>query len=182
MSEVTRLVTADELERFPEDDCRYELVRGRLIRMSPVGWQHGGVVVHLISFLSRYLDDHPVGVIRTEVGFRLQSSPDTVRAPDVAFVRRDRVPAVERSGFVHGAPDLVVEVLSPDDSPAETRDKIDEYLRAGVSVVVVVDPRKNRATVHRPAAAPVMLCGDDAVLDIGDPLPGFRCRLGDLFK
>jgi len=182
MSHTTRLVTAEELEHFPEDDYRSELVKGRLIRMSPVGWEHGGSVVQLIAMMSRYLADHPLGVIRTEVGFRLQTNPDTVRAPDIAFVRRERIPALQRKGFVHGAPDLVIEVLSPDDRPTEMREKLDDYFRAGVAVVVVVDPHETIATIHRPPAAPIVVRGENAVLEIGEPIPGFTCTLGQIFK
>ena len=183
MPQATRLVTADEFERFSEDHAyRIELVRGRLVRMSPVGPPHGLVVVRLIVLLSRYLEEHPVGVILPDVGFKLQSDPDTVRGPDLAFIGQERFPALYREGFIHGAPDLVIEVLSPDDTRRELRAKLDDYFRAGVPVVVVIDPRKKSVTIHRPPDAPVVVRGDDAVLEIGDPLPGLRCTLNELLK
>ena len=92
MSE-TRLVTAEELERFPDDDYRYELVEGRVVRMSPVGYQHGKIVARLIFLLHRHLLDMPSGIVVTEVGFKLAANPDTVRGPDVAFVRNERMPS-----------------------------------------------------------------------------------------
>jgi len=140
MSQATRLVTAEEFEHFSEDEAyRVELVRGRLVRMSPVGPVHARIVPRLIRVLGDYLDDHPVGEILADCGFKLESDPDTVRGPDVAFVRQERAPELQRPGWVRGAPDLVFEVLSPDDRPHEVREKLDDYFRAGVPVVIVVE-------------------------------------------
>jgi Uma2 family endonuclease len=91
MSDITPLVTAEELQRLPDDGYRYELVGGRLIRMSPVNFDHGRVVMRIGFLLSRHLEQLPVGVIGTEIGFKLASNPDTVRGPDIAFVRNGRV-------------------------------------------------------------------------------------------
>src|SRR2546428_842720 len=139
MSETLRLVTAEELEKLPDDGYRYELVEGRVIRMSPVGYLHGKTAVQLIFLLQRHLSGRHLGVAFTELGFKLASNPDTVRAPDVAFIRQDRIPANPR-GFWAGPPDLAVEVLSPDDRPSEVQNKVEEYLRRGVPLVVVIDP------------------------------------------
>src|SRR5690349_7265443 len=113
MSSATPLVTAEELERHPRD-YRYELVDGRIVRMSPVGFEHGQVVARLLFLLQQHLRREPSGVVLTEVGFKLASQPDTVRGPDIAFVRRDRVPSPTPKGFFNGRPDLAVEVRSPD--------------------------------------------------------------------
>src|SRR5262245_17910253 len=112
MSKITGLVTAEELARLPEDGCRYELVEGRLVRMSPVSFDHGRVVLRIGFLLSRHLEQRPAGVIGTEIGFELASNPDTVRGPDIAFVRNERVPPTGSRGFVKGPPDLAIEVLS----------------------------------------------------------------------
>jgi Uma2 family endonuclease len=181
MAERARLVTAEELEKFPDDDYRYELVEGRVIRMSPVGWQHGRLVVHLGSLLNGYVQDRHLGAIVTEVGFKLASNPDTVRGPDLAFVRQERIPKVDLRGFWQGPPDLVVEVLSPDDRPSETRAKVDEYLRSGVTVIIVVDPDDETVSVHRRLSPPVVMNGADAVLEVDDLIPGFRCTLNQIF-
>jgi Uma2 family endonuclease len=182
MSRSTRLVTAEELERFPEDDYRYELVRGRVVRMSPVGWQHGEVTARLLLVLGNYLEQHRLGKVVTEVGFVLVSNPDTVRAPDLAFVRQDRLPPVDPRGFWRGAPDLAVEVLSPDDRAREVEEKVDEYLHHGVTVVLVVDPDGKSVSVHRRLAPPLALQGTDVLLEIDDVLPGFSSTLADIFK
>src|SRR5262245_24574572 len=175
------LVTAEELERRPEDDYRYELVEGRVIQMSPVGYQHGTVVAQLMFLLMRHLEGRDQGYVATEVGFKLASKPDTVRAPDVSFVRKDRIPSPAPRGFFQGPPDIAFEVLSPDDQPADVRTKVHEYLSRGVPLVVVVDPDNRSVTCHRPAAAPVTTRTPEDVLDLGDLIPGFTCRLQDLF-
>jgi Uma2 family endonuclease len=180
MSNTTRLVTADELERMPEDDFRYELVRGRLIRMSPVAPRHGNTTMTMGAILWQHVRSKHLGQVWTEVGFRLASSPDTVRAPDIAFVRKDRLPARDARGFYRGAPDLAIEVLSPDDTPAEVREKVADYLGAGTPVVVIVDPDAQRATVHRSGSAPVTLTSDHT-LDLDDVIAGVRLPLQDVF-
>ena len=128
MSESTRLVTAEELERFPRDDRRYELVEGRLVRMSPVSFDHGRIVVQLAARLFGFLQNQPSGVVVTDVGFKLASNPDTVRGPDIAFLKKEHVPPAGGRGFFKGPPDLVIEVLSPEDRPGEMREKIDGAL------------------------------------------------------
>jgi Uma2 family endonuclease len=93
MSEPARLVTAEELEKFPDDDFRYELVEGRVLRMTPVGYVHGRIVMRFGSLLEQHVRSQRLGVVLTEVGVKLKSVPDTVRAPDLAFIRRERIPA-----------------------------------------------------------------------------------------
>jgi Uma2 family endonuclease len=175
------LVTAQDLERIPDDDCRYELVEGRLIRMSPVGALHGVVTVQLLVLLAQHARTHNLGFVGTEIGFILATNPDTVRAPDVAFVRGDRLPAsgVPR-GFWPGPPDLAVEVLSPDDRRAEVDAKVREYLSGGVRLVWIVDAELRTVTAHPQWGAAATLT-EDAVLDAGDVLPGFSCPIHEIF-
>ena len=115
-------------------------------------------------------------VLAAETGFRLFSNPDTVRAADVAFIRRERIPDPAPIGYAAMAPDLVVEVLSPDDRPGEVREKVADWLRAGSELVWVVDPIKRRARVHRADGTDTTIGADDA-LDGEAVLPGFTCRL-----
>ena len=182
MPKTTHLVTADELERFPRDDRRYELVGGRVIPMSPVSFQHGRVVMRLGSLLERYLQGRPVGVVVTEVGFKLAFGPDTVRAPDIAFIRTDRIPAPRARGFVTGPPDLAIDVLSPGDRPEDVRAKIDDYLARGVALVVVIDPDQKTVTTCRPTTPPATLHTDDELLDLSDVILGFSCPLRAIFE
>lgn len=180
MSQPERLVTAEELEKF-SDDYRYELVEGRLIRMSPVGYQHGVIVVGFSSLLHRHVKARHLGAVTTELGCRLASDPDTVRAPDIAFIRRERIPSPDPRGFWQGAPDLAVEVLSPDDRASEVRAKVAQYLERGVRIVLVVDPDDTTVTVHRRLSAPVTI-GTDDELDLDDVVHGFRCSVREVFE
>jgi Uma2 family endonuclease len=180
MHETGRFVTAEELERLP--DLRCELVEGRLVEMSPVGFDHGQVVLQLGYLLQRHLRGKHLGVIGTEAGFKLASNPDTVRAPDVAFIREDRLPLSRPRGFVNGPPDLAVEVLSPEDRAREMRGKIDEYLTHGVPLVVIVDPQERTVTLHPRGAPETILRGLDDVLDLSLVIDGFRCRLEEIFE
>jgi Uma2 family endonuclease len=182
MFESTGLVTAEELARLPDDGYRYELVEGRLVRMSPVTFDHGRVVLRMGFLLSRHLEQHPSGVVGTEIGFKLTSNPDTVRGPDIAFLKNERVPSRGERGYFKGSPDLVIEVLSPEDRPRETRQKIDGYIERGVSLVVVIDPGDKTATIFRPTTAKVTLTSETDVVDLGDVIPGFRCQLREIFQ
>lgn len=182
MSE-TRLVTAEELERMSDDPLnRYELVEGRLVRMSPVSFDHGRIVGQLLFILNSHLKQSPCGVVVADAGFKLASNPDTVRGPDVAFLRNNRLPPRGTRGFVKDPPDAVFEVLSPDDRPPEVRRKIEEYLEKGVEVVLVVDPGRETVTSYRPAGAPAILREADDLLDLDEVIPGFRCRLREIFE
>jgi Uma2 family endonuclease len=181
MPETTRRVTAEELERFPSDDRRYELVEGRLVPMSPVRFEHGRVVVRLSVLLGNHLERFPVGVVATDVGFKLKSNPDTVRGPDIAFIRNDRIPPKSARGFVNGAPDLVIEVLSPEDRPGEVSAKVREYLSRGVVLVVVIDPDARAVSTHHAGRPSVTLRSDDDVLDLRNVISGFRCTLRAIF-
>jgi Uma2 family endonuclease len=119
--------------------------------MSPVAPRHGDVTVTLAALLWQHVRTHGLGPVWTKVGFRLFSNPDTVLAPDVAVVRTDRLPTADASGFYRGAPDLAIEVLSPDDRPSDVRTKVDDYLAAGAPMVVVVDPALIHQIVPRTA-------------------------------
>jgi Uma2 family endonuclease len=183
MAQDTRLLTADELFEMRDDGFhRYELVDGRLLTMTPAGGLHGLVGGRLFSALFAYVDDHRLGVVMpADTGFKLESDPDTVRAPDVSFISRGRIPeeGVPRA-FWLCAPDLAVEVLSPSDRRADVNSKIAQYLRLGVKVVWLVEPSPRRVTVFRPGEPPQVL-GETDALDAGDLLPGFRYPLSRLF-
>jgi Uma2 family endonuclease len=179
MSEADQLVTAEGLQKLPHDDYRYELMAGRVIRMSPVDWLHGATVACLIARLRPHVEAAQLGRVVTDVGFILARNPDTVRAPDLAFVRRDRIPP-ER-GFFDGAPDLAVEVLSVDDRPTEVLTKVDEYLTYGVPLVLVLDPDQKTVCIFRRLAPPILVGADDE-LDVSDVIPGFRCPVREVFE
>jgi Uma2 family endonuclease len=124
MSTATRTTTADELFMMPHDGFRYELVKGELIKVSPTGGKHGILTLRLGAALIQHIEANNLGeAFGAETGFILSRNPDTVRAPDVAFVSRERIPPGDfPEKFWPGAPDLAVEVLSPSDTLYEVEE------------------------------------------------------------
>lgn len=177
-----RPVTADELLRMPDDGFRYELVAGELRRMTPAGGRHGRIAMKVGISLGHYVEQNQLGAVyAAETGFRLASNPDTVRAPDLAFVDQARAAAMsDPEGYLPGAPDLAVEVVSPGDTYAEVEEKVLEWLDAGTRMVIVVNPRRGAVTVYRSRDEIRVLSGDD-VLDGGDVVPGWSVPVGRLF-
>jgi Uma2 family endonuclease len=182
MSTTIQPTTAEELLKMPKDGFRYELVKGELKKMSPAGIEHGAVAVNLTIILGQYVKANQLGIVcAAETGFKIASAPDTVLAPDISFVRGERIP---ESGlpkaFWPGAPDLAVEVVSPGDARKEVAKKVEDWLAAGARAVWVVNPKLRSVEVHRPAAAALMLDETDE-LDGQDVVPGFRCRVAEIF-
>jgi len=170
-------VTAEELLTLSIPDKRVELVRGMLVVREPAGYAHGRVAMNLAVRLATYVEGARAGqVFAAETGFTLARGPDTVRAPDIAFVRRDRLPEPATQGFPDLAPDLVVEVLSPDDRPGEVLAKVADWLSAGTRLVWVVDPERRLARVYRHDGSETIVTAEGA-LDGEDILPGFSCSL-----
>lgn len=176
-----KLMTAEELLRLRLPDKRTELVRGRLVVRDPGGARHGAVAMEIGYRIAAHVKAHDLGrVYAAETGFKIESDPDTVRAPDVAFIAKDRVPGAEPTGYPSWAPDLAVEVLAHDDHPAETLDKVAQWLKAGVPLVWVVDSERRTARVYRADGSESFLNAGDA-LDGEDVLPGFHCPLAGLW-
>jgi len=173
---VTTIMTADELLRLPDDGWRYELVRGELRKMSPSGAEHGVIATQIIVSLGAFVKAHSLGrVYASETGFRISRQPDTVRAPDAAFVRAERVVATR--GFFEGPPDVAFEVTSPGDTYSEVEEKTIEWLRAGVRAVVIVDPRTSSVRIHRTSGATNVT---DAI-EVDDLIPGWKLPLSEVF-
>ena len=173
------LMTAEEYARLPDDGRRYELVRGVLVEMSHPQSHHGIVVVALASLLRSWVRPRKLGIIVADVGHVIERGPDTVRGPDVAFVRNGRLD-LRTTSWVEGGPDLAVEIRSPGDRKGEIDERVADYLRAGTPLVWVVDPAKRTVTVRRPGVADVVLREDDEV-DGGEVLPGFRAAVRECF-
>jgi Uma2 family endonuclease len=175
-------MSADELLAMPDDGFRYELVKGELIRMSPAGSEHGEVAMDLAGPLYQYVKEHNLGTVyAAETGFKLESNPDTVRAPDIAFVRLERAQQKGRpKGFWPGAPDLAVEVVSPGDTVGEVEEKVAEWLAGGARMVWVISPKLQNVTVYRSLTDVVTLTMKD-ILDGADVVPGFQINVAEIF-
>jgi Uma2 family endonuclease len=175
------LMSAEELLRLNVPDRRTELIRGRLVVRDPAGARHGAVANRIAHRITAYVDAHDLGrVYAAETGFKIESYPDTVRAPDVAFIAKHRLPDIEPRGYLGWSPDLEVEVLAHDDHPSDILEKVVQWLKSGVRLVWVVDSEKPTARVYRADGSESLLAPSDA-LDGEQVLPGFLCQLVDLW-
>ena len=177
--DMPRLMTAEELLHANLPDKRTELVRGRLVVREPAGDRHGRVAMNLALRLGAHVAGAELGqLFAAETGFTLFQAPDTVRAPDVAFIRRERLPQAT-TGFLQIAPDVAVEVLSPGDRAGGVLAKVGDWLEAGTRLVWVIDPERRIARVYRPDGTESSLTEGQS-LDGEDVVPGFSCLLGSI--
>ncbi len=182
MSVSTTPMTASQLLKLPSGEHRYELIAGELIVMSPGNWRHGAIAGRFHGLLWRHVESRNLGVVfAAETGYLLEQDPDTVRAPDVSFIHRDNLPDDEPvEAYWPGAPDLAVEVLSLDDTKKKVAQKTQAWLAAGAKLVWNIDPRKQCVTVHRADGGTQTLSIDEQLTG-GDIVPGFSCRVADIF-
>ena len=178
-----KLVTADDLLAISQrDDARFELLQGDLIMMSPAGSKHGNLAMKIGARIQVYVEDQGLGyVFAAETGFFIESDPDTVRAPDVGYIRQERLPADGLPDqYFPGAPDLAVEVVSPNDSASDVQAKVRDWLSHGTQLVWVVEPKSETAMVYRGDGSVGLLSRGDN-FDGEDVLPGFSYALDRLF-
>jgi Uma2 family endonuclease len=182
MTTRTRPVTAEELLRMPDDGFRYELVKGELKQMLPAGNEHGYRAMKFAWRLAQHVETSGLGrVYAAETGFKIHSDPDTVRAPDAAFVSREPLEeAGPVEGYWPGAPDLAVEVVSPNDRHTEVVEKALEWLDAGCHMVLVVDPKQHTVTVYR-SRENIRILADGDTLDGANVIPGFSLPVTEIF-
>jgi Uma2 family endonuclease len=174
-------MTADELLSLPDDGMRHELVEGELTMMPPPGAEHGGVQALLMASLVAHARATGSGVALGEVGFILARNPDTVRAPDAAFIARDRYDALGPTRkYWPEAPALAAEVVSPNDTFTDVEAKAFEWLEAGAKAVLVIDPQRRAATVYR-GRDNVRIHRGDEEIDLSDAVPEWRVKLPELF-
>lgn len=171
-------LTIEEVSQLPKNGCKYELIEGELI-MSPTGIEHEATGMQLIRRLIKYLDEHPIGELYgSSAGFQLSAT--TLLSPDLSFVRNEQLPGGKPPrGFAHFAPDLVVEVVSPNDRLSDVAEKVELYFAHGTRLVWALDPVRRRATVHHPDDTARTLRPNES-LDGEDVLPSFTCRLSDI--
>jgi len=178
--DMPQLMTAEELLYTNVPNKRTELVRGRLIVHEPPGGRHGNITAILGVRLGQHIDLTDAGALFVgDTGFTLRRNPDTVRGPDIAFVRKERVPDPIPATFLEFAPDLVVEVLSLSDRPGEVLAKVGDWLDAGARLVWVIDPERRLARVYRGDGTEHILEESDRLLG-EDVLPGFSCTVASI--
>ncbi len=179
----TPLLTVEEFARRPEpqDGSREELVRGKVVTMPPPRFRHGRIQFRIGYLIQTFLDKHPIGQVVCETGVVTHRDPDSVRGPDVAYWSVERLPLdPEIELYPDVAADLCVEVLSRDERPKRVQQKLREYFACGVRMVWLIDPEARTATVFREPTEGRLLC-EDARLSGEDVLPGFECRVAELF-
>jgi Uma2 family endonuclease len=182
MVHTDRLIAADELLAMPEDGYRHELVDGELRMMSPAGGRHGRIALKLARRLGDYVEQHDLGeTFAAETGFLLKRTPDTVRAPDLAFVVHARLGNLANDpGYLPLAPDLVAEVISPSDRWSDVEEKVLDWLAAGVAAVLVVDPQTRTIRDYRSAGQ--IQVHRDGWVDLSDIVRGFQLDVLELFS
>ena len=180
----TKLMTAEEFFDLPDppDGSKLELIRGEVTTVAQPGLEHGEVQVNVAALIKWFLKQHPIGRVFVESGTITERNPDTSRGPDVSYYGKERLPLDQRVVKYHDqSPDLCVEVVSPSNTRRELNAKIKEYFFAEVRMVWVVDPEERSVTVYREPLEGRLL-KEDRTLDGGDVLPGFACRVADLFE
>ncbi len=178
----TKLWTVEQLEREGPPDGRWELIDGELVEMSPAGRAASKLAALITYLLLSVVRPRGLGeVYSADAGFVLFPDRRIVRVPDVAFVRAERLVALDEEGFLHLAPDLAVEVRSPTDRSPDVLAKIDMYLVADVRLVWLVEPRPQTVTAYAPGQEPRLLGAGD-LLAGGEVVPGFAVPVEDLFR
>ena len=174
----THLMTAEELGNLPDSPYRHELIKGELLTMPPPGFPHGTVTMNLSTLLWTYVKNNNLGRVVGEIGYKLESDPDTVLAPDISFIARDRV-GIASEGYRSGPPDLAVEILSPGDRKAQVERKTAMWLQFGAKAVWNVDPRKRTVEIIRADGERKLFGETDELVD--DTVPGFRVKVSEIF-
>jgi Uma2 family endonuclease len=181
MSAAIKTITADDLLAMG-DIGRCELIYGELVMMSPAGVEHGVVVGRLFRYIFDFVEQHDLGVTcAAETGFKIESNPDLVRAPDVSIIRKGRLRGKIPKGFFDGVPDLAVEVISPNDRQREVAEKANMWLAYGTVSVWIADPSSMTLSIRRAGRKAIRLTIKDELKD--EPaLPGLVVAVARIFK
>jgi len=182
-SVATRPITAEEYFRLPPppDGSKIELVRGELVTVCRPGFRHGLRQGRICGLLDHWGRSNRHGRAVVETGIVTQRGPDTVRGPDISYWSAERLPLdQEPEGYPGIAPDLGIEVLSPSNVMAKIREKMAEYFQSGVRMVWIVDPEDRTVAVYR-SMDEGRVFHENATLSGEDVLPGFTCRVAELF-
>jgi Uma2 family endonuclease len=175
----TKVWTIEEVERLPEDDVRYALIRGELYRMPPPKARHGLLTNTIGRLLGNHVSELDLGAVYNQSGFIFERNPDILLEPDVAFVQSSRIP-LDEDAYPELAPDLIVEVASPSQTGPSIDEKVEIYRAAGVRLIWVVDPSRRVVHVSRRDGSDQLLTEADT-LDGEDVLPGFWLPVAQVF-
>jgi Uma2 family endonuclease len=176
------LITGDDLARMPDHDL-CELVDGRIVPMSPTNPEHGRIEANIAALLHSFVSTKKLGLVMTgEVGIFTRRNPDRVRGADVVFISHERYQQRDKTrGFLDVAPELIVEILSPENAHVDMRQKVEEYLAVGARLVLVVDPDAHTIIAHRPSdAAERHVRGRGVICE--EVLPGFVLPVAAVFE
>ncbi len=183
MTETKTGMTAEELMKTPDDGMRRELVKGEMREMPPAGALHGKAAMGIGRILGNYVQENELGEVpAAETGFIIARNPDTTRAPDTGFISKERIPSSgPPDGYWELAPDLAVEVVSPNDTATEVQEKVREWIEAGVRLVWVVYPKTREVVVHK-SLKDISTLTEGESLRGDDVLPGFECPVKEIFE
>ena len=183
MSTSTALMTADELLELPRGQHRYELINGELKTMSPASHAHGRIAIRVGASMAQFVWQNDLGeAYAAETGFLLRTKPDTVLAPDFAFISKQRASeGRDQKGFWPGPPDVAIEVLSPSESGPQARKKVGQWLDYGTKQVWIVNPKNETVTIYR-SSGDTTSFSDEETVEADDVLPGFRIAVKEIFK
>jgi len=181
MTTASNFMTAEELYALPNNGALCELVRGERRMMTPAGYDHSRIVGRLHTWLGAFALQHGLGeVMPADAGFLLSRNPDTLRAPDVSFIRTERLTPEREGPFFPGAPDLAVEVISPNDRSGEIDEKVQDWLHHGCQVVWLVNPKWRTVTIYR-SDTDIQTLTEADTLEEPTLLPGFSLPVGKVF-
>ena len=174
--------TAELLANMPDDGNRYELVGGVLRMMSPAGGRHGRIAVGISILLGIHVKENDLGAtFAAETGFKIATDPDTVGAPDAAFVTRAKIDSLEDdSGYLPFAPDLAVEVVSPSDSFASVEEKAFDWIDARTQLVLVVVPESRSVHAYR-SRKNISVHAEGEIVDADDAVAGWKLEVSKIF-
>ena len=178
------LLNAEEFAALPRplDGSRQELVKGRIVIMPPPSYRHGRIQKNVLVEIDLFLQTHPLGTILGETGVHTEVAPDSIRGPDAAYWSKEKIPLGEDPiGYAYMPADLVVEILSPSNYPAQMQEKIREYFTAGVKIVWIIDPTHRQATIYREPGKGTVLW-EEEMLTAEEVLPEFACQVSRLFR
>ncbi len=180
VEETTELISGEELYQMPGTDLT-ELVKGEIVKMSPTGFWHGVIEGKFYRALEFFVEENKLGLVMVgEVGLYTRRNPDSVRGADVVFISNERLAQVTSASFLDVAPELIVEIMSPDDRWSEVRKKLNEYFSIGVNLVWVADPSDKTVSAYR-SLTEVSIFAENDVLTGEEVLPGFRVPVVALF-